>query len=207
MVAELDKAQQTSVDPPDGPDLLIASYQRPSGRGQAKILIEPNILKYALELRPISELAKIFRCSARTVRRRALELGLVDPCPPVQSRRINEDGSDSVEYTSYIPNMADLTDDQIDEILHDILEMFPSFGRQMIISQFRVYGYRLSRARVRDSYLRVIGPPPEFGGHRIERRVYRVAGPNALVHHDGWHGMCIYSILMPTWSNLLLIIK
>lgn len=50
-------------------------------------------------------------------------------------------------------------------------------------------GHRIPRSRLEASYLRVIGPPSAtFGARRIQRRVYNVAGPMALMHHDGQHG-------------------
>ena len=47
----------------------------------------------------------------------------------------------------------------------------------------------VSEARVRDSLERVSGVPGTFGGRRVHRRRYQVAGANSLWHHDGQHGI------------------
>jgi hypothetical protein len=40
---------------------------------------------------------------------------------------------------------------------------------------------------IRGPFSRVNGLGAESGRPRIERRVYKVAGPNSLWHHDGYH--------------------
>jgi hypothetical protein len=189
MVSSLDEAQTASADPPDSNSLTIVHHAH-AARGRPRIEIDPYILQYAMELRPNTAIATLFGCSARTVRRRALDHRLVNPSPPVSTLINQQDGTQTIRYTPFTPTMTILSDQELDRIMGGILETFPSFGRQMIMGQFRLYGLRVSRQRLRDSYIRVVGPPPEFGGRRIKRRVYRVAGPNALSHHDGWHGMC-----------------
>ncbi len=86
-------------------------------------------------------------------------------------------------------NLSRLTDDEIDSIMLDIYEQFPSFGRRMIDGYFMALQERVPRRRIEESYHRVIGPPVStFGNRRIQRRVYSVPGPNSLWHHDGQHG-------------------
>ena len=189
MNEQLNETQHASADPPDGEDLVIVQRPPTGRRGRRRIEIDPHILRYAMELRPNTALAEVFGCSSRTVRRRALEYWPVDPSPPVRTDNMQENGTQSTAYTPHTPATTTISDEELDRIMGEILETFPSFGRQMITAQFRLYGYRVPRQRIRDSYVRIMGPPPEFGGRRVERRVYKVAGPNALCHHDGWHGM------------------
>ena len=54
-------------------------------------------------------------------------------------------------------------------------------------------GYHIPRSHLEASYARVHGAPANvFGVRRIERRVYKVPGPNSLWHHDRQHGMCAF---------------
>ncbi|KAG1790152.1 uncharacterized protein HD556DRAFT_1490902 [Suillus plorans] len=93
MIDHLDDAARQSVDPPDAPPIQ-ASYVVPTGRpGRPRIEIEPSILAPAIELRGPTHLAAVFQVSARTVRRRALEYGLVEPGAPVYVDYEAEDGT------------------------------------------------------------------------------------------------------------------
>ena len=190
MVISLDEVENASIDPPDEERIKVIQHRLNGLQGHPRIDIDAHVLQYSLELHPNTALGQMFDCSTRTIQCCSLELGLAQPCPPVAVYHNGDNGSRTVEYTSYTPAMANLTDDQLDRFLINILEIFPSFGRQMIAAQFQVYGYRVSRKRIHDSYLRVVGPPPEFGRCCIEHRVYKVGGPNALSHYDGWHGKC-----------------
>jgi hypothetical protein len=188
MLDALDRAHHQSRDPPDGPPIEVS--ERISGiRGRPKVEIDPEFLSVALDLRGPSRLSHIFKCSARTVRRRALEHGLVQPGPPVYvDYEDPESGGTFRFYTSSTATVSDLSDHDLDVLMQHILTIFPHFGRQMIIGHLRHLGHRIPQARVRASYIRVHGSPPAFGSTPIQRRVYNVAGPNSLAHHDGQHG-------------------
>ncbi|KAG1884563.1 hypothetical protein F4604DRAFT_1976750 [Suillus subluteus] len=96
----LDDAARQSVDPPDAPPIQ-ASYVVLTGRpGRPRIEIEPSILAPAIELHGPTHLAAVFQVSARTVRRRALEYGLVEPGAPVYVNYEAEDGTVTRFYTS-----------------------------------------------------------------------------------------------------------
>lgn len=62
--------------------------------------MDPNFLATSISLRGPTEIAAIVGCSARTIRRRALEQGLVEPGQPVYVDHINEDGSLTRFWTS-----------------------------------------------------------------------------------------------------------
>jgi hypothetical protein len=90
-------------------------------------------------------------------------------------------------YNSATPAMSVLSDEELDEIIGRILQIFPLFSREMITGHLRHQGHRVPRERISASYQRVMGLPAYMVSRRLERRVYRVAGPNALWHHDGQH--------------------
>jgi hypothetical protein len=64
----------------------------------------------------------------------------------------------------------------------------------MLKGHLKADGYRVPRARIAASYLRVHGSPGSFGARFIHRTPYNVAGANSLWHHDGQHGSCIVFI-------------
>jgi hypothetical protein len=138
------------------------------------------------------QLANLFDCSTRTIRRRLLEYNLSTPGPPVYVQEEEPDGT--VSRTYYAGSSSDLlrlTDNELDEIMLSIYQQFPSFGQRMINGYLIQLGERVPRSRVLASYTRVVGPSSNvFGPRRIERRVYSVPGPNSLWHHDGQHGWC-----------------
>lgn len=188
MVQLLDDAVHLSTDPADGSLQLITHTPSPSGGGRPKLWIDPIFLAAALDISTITNIARILRISTRTVRRRALELGLVDPGAPLFNYTEQEDGSTLRTVTSTTPPVANLTDTDLDTFMVEILQVFPTFGRRMIHGCLRSRGYRVPMARVTSSYVRVHGTTNAFGDRRLHRRIYRVAGPNSLWHHDGQHG-------------------
>ena len=196
MLNTLDDASRTSSDPPDAPP-IITSYINYTGLGgRPSINLDPDILTSLIELRGPTHLAQVFGCSARTVRRRALEYGLVEPGQPVYVDVVDESGETIRFFTSSTSNVSKLSDDELDSVTRQIFERFPNFGRRMIDGHFKHLGHRVPRRRIQESYTRVHGPPiGAFGPRRIQRRVYKVPGPNSLSHHDGQHGTSLLSLL------------
>lgn len=189
MLNALDDAALVSVDAPDHPPVQLSQTIHTGQRGRPRMEIDPNLLGIALSMRGPTHLAPLVGCSARTVRRRALEHGLVEPGPPVYVDFVDENGDKTRFYTQASKDHSGLSDDDLDSITREILEVFPRFGRRMIDGHMRFLGHRIPRRRIHASYTRVHGPPTgSFGPRRIQRRVYKVAGPNSLSHHDGQHG-------------------
>lgn len=151
-----------------------------------------DLLERAYDLRGPTGLASIFHSSSRTVRRRALEYGITEPGLPIFVEYENEDTGEIMRFhRSEIaqPGSQDgLRNEELDTVMHRMLEIFPTFGRRMLAGQLRYLGHQIPRERIRASYERVMGAPASMISHTITRRVYRVAGPNALWHHDGQHG-------------------
>ena len=194
MLQALEAAARESHDPPP-PEAIIVSRPIHTGRpGRPRIEINPIFLEVALDLRGPTGIAPVVGTAARTVRRRALEHGLVEPGPPVyvDTPDPNNPGVFIRRYTSSTPVVTTLTNEQLDTLVSQALEIFPSFGRRMLDGFFRAIQEHVPRERIRASYERVRGAPASLINRPIERRVYHVAGPNSLCHHDGQHGALNY---------------
>lgn len=190
MIIDLHLAKRRSADVPDAPPINPITRIQTGRRGRPRIQIDPDILATSIQLRGPTELGTVFGVSSRTVRRRALEQGLVQAGEPVYVEFENQDGSTSRIYTSSTGSQSDLTDAQLDSIMLQILQSYPDFGRRMIDGHLRYLGHHVPRSRIQASYGRVNGPPvAAFGVRRIKRRVYSVKGYNSLCHHDGQHGL------------------
>lgn len=187
MVEALDKARFQSLDRFNGPR-IVPSWSDNMGKGRPKIDVDLDLLQAAVKLRPLSKVAESFNCSTRTLRRRLLEAGLVEPGPPVAVPREAPDGTVTVEYTTPPAIMSDITDGELDRKVADILQAFPDLGRGMLSAALRSQEHCISPRRLRRSYMRVHGAPGIFGARRIARRRYKVPGANSLWHHDGQHG-------------------
>lgn len=168
---------------------VLTSTAPTENRGRPRINIDPAFLDQALQLRGPTALAKVLGVSSRTIRRRALEAQLVQPGSPVYMEEVQGDGSLARVYNSTSNAQSiELDDNTLDDLIKDTLLVFPNFGKQMMQGDLRAQGYKVSRQQIEASYIRVRGVPARFGHRPIVRRVYRVAGPNALRHHDGQHG-------------------
>ncbi|KAG6874993.1 hypothetical protein C0993_011278 [Termitomyces sp. T159_Od127] len=166
MISCLDEASHQSSDPPDfdfGPTTSHISTGLP---GHPRINIDPELLNIALELRGPTHLAAIFNCHPRTIRRRALEHGLVDPGQPVYVDYEAGDGTVSRIYRSSTTSGSNISDEELDQIVSYILTCFPTFGRRMIDDHLKYLGHHISRAHLQASYNRVHGAPTNIFGTR-----------------------------------------
>lgn len=197
MLKALDNAKHQSIDPPDAPALVIGSKVYTGKAGRPKLQIDHNFLQHALQHCGPSGLAEIFNCSRRTVRRRALDYGLVDPGEPVFHDVETASGLQRV-YTSTTGPVAALTDLELDAKVAEILRIFPTFGHRLLKGRLKDMGFNVPASRIASSYIRVHGIPSTFGDRRIERRQYSVPGPMSLVHHDGQHGKMDLSLIYST---------
>jgi hypothetical protein len=192
MKVQLQQAAEQCPDLPDAPPPTTTYTARVTGRrGRPRKEMHPSLLEASLQHAPKTHLESIYDCSSRTLRRRALEYGLEMPGEPVYVDVVDEDGRQFRVFASKNPTsrLSDISDTELDELVLYIITAFPAFGRRMIDGHLKYMGQRVPRARVEASYSRVVGVPRQgFGVRRIERRVYKVAGPNALWHHDGQHG-------------------
>lgn len=193
MLTHLAEAKQLSADPPDETTLKVASIVGLGVVGRPRIEIDREFLSSALQLRGASSIATIAACSARTVRRRALDYELAEAGSPVFWLHVEPDGTLVRNHVMRAHDpVSGPPDEELDEIMRQILESFPNFGRRLINGHLLHLGIHVQRSRIQASYERVHGPPILIGSRRIQRRVYSVAGPNSLCHHDGQHGSCFY---------------
>lgn len=135
-------------------------------------------------------LARVFNVSSCLIWQCTLELEIVSPGNPVYVEFESEDGTKYCYYTSSAGAMSDLPDEELDAIMSDILNTFPTFGCCMIDGHFKFLGHHIPHMCIQQSYARVHGPAiSAFGVQKIQRQVYNVQGYNSLCHHDGQHGI------------------
>ncbi|KAL0577858.1 hypothetical protein V5O48_004130 [Marasmius crinis-equi] len=199
MLLSLDQMRNAISDPPDHPfPFAEPPPEEPrQGPGRPRTFIDPDILKLAVDMRRTKRLADLLGVHVRTLRRRALEQGLVQPGEPVYVEFETEEGLVMRVYRSSTGAVSDISDANLDSAVQSIIEAFPSFGRRLIQGHLKFMGIHIPRSRVQASYARVVGLPTQtFGVRRISRRIYTVPGPNSLWHHDGQHGLIRYKIVI-----------
>lgn len=201
MIADLDNAAHQSTDPPQGPPIQVSWQVRTGQRGRPRTEIDPTFLAHALELRGPTGIAPLLDTSSRTVRRRALDHGLSAPGAPVLQTVSQPDGTVQQIHTSTTTPVSALSDNDLDAIIYSTLEVFPDFGRSMIMGSLRAQGYRIPMDRLWASYIRVHGTPGIFGDRQISRKEYKVPGPLSLAHMDGQHGK--QSVVVPVSCGLI----
>ncbi len=190
MVNDLDAACYRSADPPEAAVPAVVQAVRPRRRGRPRIQIDTEWLEAALDLRGPSGIAAAAQVSARTIRRRALEAGLVQPGPsPEERHRTSRNQTGPLNPTMPSPPEPSMSDAHLDNLIASVLNIFPSFGRRMIAGHLKaIHGVDIPQARITASYERVHGAPAIFGDRQIHRQAYRVPGPMSLAHMDGQHG-------------------
>ncbi|KAF5370510.1 hypothetical protein D9615_010348 [Tricholomella constricta] len=199
MVAALDEATTTSSDFPDAPPVAYSSMVVDGTQGHPRIDIKPeDLARFSTGRATRQQIADIYGCSARTIRRRLVEFGLSSPGPPVYTDVQHTNGSIERIFSSGVSSdLSQISDAELDQVMLNIYKQFPSFGRRMIDGYLLRIGERVPRQRILDSYLRVIGPTTStFATRRIQRRVYSVPGPNSHWHHDGQHGLIHWKIVI-----------
>ncbi|KAF8172599.1 hypothetical protein K438DRAFT_1981449 [Mycena galopus ATCC 62051] len=160
MITLLTAAAVQSEDIPARAAILV-TFQEPTGRrGCPHIEINPS-LAYGLDLHGPTGLAPVAGVSSRTIRRRALDYGLAEPAAPIYTENLDPTSGEMVRIyiSSTSGPISDISDDDLDELMHHILEVFPTFGRRMIDGHLRLLGFRIQTSRLRKSYSRVHGPP------------------------------------------------
>ncbi|KAL0061553.1 hypothetical protein AAF712_011579 [Marasmius tenuissimus] len=199
MILALDQMHNNVVDPPDQPFPFPEQTNDTAPRrpGRPRKVIDPHLLSLAVDMRRMKRLAGILQVHVRTLRRRALEQGLVEPREPVYVEYETDEGLVMCVYRSSTGAVSDITDEALDDAIQSIITAFPSFGRRLIHGHLKYMGVHVPRSRVQASYARVVGLPTQsFGVRRITRRIYTVPGPNSLWHHDGQHGLIRYKIVI-----------
>lgn len=114
-----------------------------------------------------TEIADLLGVSISTLNRHRVSLGL---------------GSDVT------PRFSDVSDADLDVLVRDIVRRTPFSGIRMVQGEVEDQGIHVQRERIRASLHRVdtLNIRARFS-HVVERRQYRVPGPNSLWHVDGNH--------------------
>ncbi|KAJ7355297.1 hypothetical protein DFH08DRAFT_653173, partial [Mycena albidolilacea] len=156
MIQALATATVQSVDLPSEASIPVTYLQHVGGRGRPRIAIDYDFLSFGLELRGPTGLAPVAGVSSRTVRRHALDYDLVQPTAPVYTEELDETSGNVIcTYTaSTSAPVSDITDGELDELVHHILEIFPTFGRHMITGHLRQLRHHVPTLCIREFYER-----------------------------------------------------
>lgn len=90
--------------------------------------------------------------------------------------------------TSYTGSLSTISDDDLDRLVIHLRSHYRRAGVTHLDGMLLSSGHRVPRERIRQSLARVDPVQRIFQRIPIRRRTYKVAGPNALWHHDGQHG-------------------
>lgn len=193
MLTALKKLAIKSRDTPQRQSRLLQVY-RSGRRGRPKVHVNGAFLQVALRHRGPARISKVLKgISARTIQRRALEYGMKTQSPAVYQ----VDGTTGVRrYQQPAIPTTQMSNEAIDELITETLEIFPAFGIRMVLGHLRTLGYRFSYKTVSAAMNRLRGVPGTFGRRRIHRRRYQVDGPNSLWHGDANLNMVFFGFVI-----------
>jgi hypothetical protein len=123
---------------------------------------------------------------------------LLDPNLPIPAHLPNDvmnptpDNAHALHPVSFTGPLSTIIDDVLDDLIVRLRSHFHRAGISMLDGMLRRLGHRVPRERIRESLMRVDPVQRVFQQIQIRRRVYSVPGPNALWHHDGQHGQCVF---------------
>jgi hypothetical protein len=136
MLERLDAARHASRDQPDGPAYQVTWTHRTGKRGRPRKEINADWLARMAVIRDKPGIAVLVDASARTVRRRLVDYNLSSPGTAFAQRHYLEDGSFEVVYNGQPRPPPSLSNAEVDAIVSSHLEIFPNFGRSMIVGSF-----------------------------------------------------------------------
>ncbi|KAM6491461.1 hypothetical protein JOM56_013030 [Amanita muscaria] len=163
MVDALQEAEQRATETPT-PGIQVSSWVA-GVCGRPRVEINKEYLEHVLDIRGPSQLTEVFQCSARTIRRRALELGLTPPGLPVIQTVELPDGSISRQWVSLGTRawaVISDNDEALDSLVASVLATFLGHGRSKLDGVLRARGFQIPRNRLTASITRVLGPSPRF---------------------------------------------
>ncbi|KAJ7227140.1 hypothetical protein GGX14DRAFT_318068, partial [Mycena pura] len=126
MQASLEKAaEESTLGTKEPPPKVMQKVPNGKGTGRKRLAINREFLGDALTMRGSNGIASALGCSARTVRRRALDAGLVQRAPPVRQRLLQEDGTMAEIWSSTGPTISAISNDpnELDRQVADILTL------------------------------------------------------------------------------------
>ncbi|KAJ7677151.1 hypothetical protein B0H17DRAFT_945306 [Mycena rosella] len=156
MIQALSTATVQSQDLPSTRGILVAYQEATGQRGHPYIEVNYDFLSFGLELHGPTGLGPVAGVLSRTIRRRALvalDYGLVEPSAPVYTETADDATGEVVRtYTSSTSGpVSTISDGELDQLMHHILEIFPAFGRRMIAGHLRHLGHPILTSCIRDS--------------------------------------------------------
>ncbi|KAI1781796.1 hypothetical protein LXA43DRAFT_907695 [Ganoderma leucocontextum] len=128
---------------------------------------------------------------------------ILDPTLPISSSFPNDLHNSISNLPSTVSNpgpqtqyyqVIGLNDDDLDQLLIVLRSHYHRAGVSVLDGMLRALGYHVTRERLRQALVRVDPVRRVFERIRIRRREYKVAGPNALWHHDGQHGGSVHNV-------------
>ena len=166
--------------------IKILSHPAPGARGgrPKKVLSLPSLHQITRERYGVAYTARIIsklgdgKVCARTVRRRLLAAGIVQPWQP------------SRPYT-------DISDNDLHTLVDQCLTRFPGMGVVYVMGYLKKRQVYVQRYRV-ELAIPAVRPQQAFLHPTIRpaRDVYWCAGPNSVWHHDGQHGLVNFGIVI-----------
>lgn len=195
------EAAKDSSPPVSRVPIQTSTISHTGRRGRPKIILPTELLSYALLDRGPSELEGVFQCDRRTIRRRALEAGIVQPGHPVFSWAIDEAGDQVLVHTSQSKPVSTLSDEDLDTLVRSIQSQIREIGWSQLQGALLRQGHRVPKSRVTCALLRINGVPGIFGNRPPKCRKYVNRAPLACVHHDGQHGNSGFYVF--EWSILI----
>lgn len=97
--------------------------------------------------------------------------------------------------TSFTGPLSNISDTELDDLIIQLRQHYRRAGVSMLDGMLRRLNHRVPRERIRASLMRIDPVQRVFQRIQIRRRVYSVAGPMALWHHDGQHGIHYYFLI------------
>jgi hypothetical protein len=189
MLDSLQAAERNALEPAN-PGVQV-SFRVAGVRGRPRVEINKNYLEHVLDIRGPYELTDVFKCSARTIRRRAVEYGLRGPgLAPFLNEEL-PDGSLARRWVSSGKRARSAISSNavaLDTVVASVLATFPGYGQCKVDGALRAQGIRVPRDCLIAAIQRVSGPSARFTRPIIQRRAYYVPAVNSLWHHDGNHG-------------------
>lgn len=188
----------------------IVTLEPTGSRGRPRKVINRDFLQWAYRLRSTAGIADFLGVGRTLVRQSLLDYNITAPGmnpfpddtaseasdgldPPGQDlpefvQGSSRDGQRHVTAPPTAGYLSNITDDQLDQLLQKLRFEFPRAGLRILDGMIRNQGHIVQQRRVRESLLRIDPVARVFDRVRLQRRGYKVPGPNSLWHHDGQHG-------------------
>ena len=115
----LARASEISADAVDTVPAIPLGTRWTATRGRPAVQIQPeDLAALSVGRTTHQQIADLYCCSARTIRRRLVEFGLTPPGPPVYTENVLPDGTVQREYRpGTSSDLSQISDLELDEII------------------------------------------------------------------------------------------